>query len=469
MLTDPNANVEFIVPSALILLCLASLFLLIAPRRWCLASILTVACFVTLGQRIVILGLDFTLLRVLIAVGFLRIFLQQWHREVEWGTLDKLVLWWLIVRTVCFTLSHGTFSALINRLGDAMDFGGMYFILRCTLRERSDAVTTLKTLAFVVVPVALAMSVEYQTGRNLFFFFGGVPAYTTVRDGVIRCQGVFAHPILAGTFAGTGVPLMVAVIRMGGAGVILGSLGFLALVTIVFYSGSTGPLLCLFAGIAVLFGWMFRHKMKMVFGMAATAVFALSMAMSDPIWYLPARLNVRGGSTGWHRAHLVDEAIRHFWQWFLVGTQSIAGWGVWANDITSQYIGEAVRGGLASLVLFCSILIYGSKELLKAVKRNDLEGRVRVAKWQWAIGAAVVAHAAAMYGVGYFDQTKIFLILAIGLMATEIEGERIEARSDSEVTEKASAWSRSAAGGLIGEPPAEARESLEHSGSFSEQ
>ena len=41
----------------------------------------------------------------------------------------------------------------------------------------------------------------------------------------------------------------------------------------------------------------------------------LHLAMNNPVWHLLARVNVVGGSTGWHRYHLIDKAIEHLEWW----------------------------------------------------------------------------------------------------------------------------------------------------------
>jgi len=40
----------------------------------------------------------------------------------------------------------------------------------------------------------------------------------------------------------------------------------------------------------------------------------------------PRKIDLTGSSTGWHRAELIDSALRHFNEWWLVG-QHIPGIG----------------------------------------------------------------------------------------------------------------------------------------------
>ena len=45
----------------------------------------------------------------------------------------------------------------------------------------------------------------------------------------------------------------------------------------------------------------------------------LHFVMNHGIWHLIARIDLVGGSTGYHRFHLIDKAIAHFGERWLVG------------------------------------------------------------------------------------------------------------------------------------------------------
>jgi hypothetical protein len=85
--------------------------------------------------------------------------------------------------------------------------------------------------------------------------------------------------------------------------------------------------------------------------------------MKAPVWFLLARLTVVGGSTGYHRAYLIDRAIANFGEWFLVGVPSTSHWGWGLQDVTNQFIVEGTRGGLLTLVLFVAVIVYCFKGL----------------------------------------------------------------------------------------------------------
>src|SRR5690606_22754408 len=114
--------------------------------------------------------------------------------------LDTLVVLWTISGTVVLTMQYGTVAAFINRIGWSYDILATYFVGRTSLRSWEDIRSIAKTVAVMSVPVATAFLLEWATRYNMFSVFGGVPAETPIREGRLRCQGPFAHPILAGTF-----------------------------------------------------------------------------------------------------------------------------------------------------------------------------------------------------------------------------------------------------------------------------
>ena len=72
--------------------------------------------------------------------------------------------------------------------------------------------------------------------------------------------------------------------------------------------------------------------------------------MKGPVWALLGKLDIVGGSTGWHRYKIVDNCIRHFWDWWLLGSNNYWTWeggdDMW--DLANQYVATAEGTGLLS-------------------------------------------------------------------------------------------------------------------------
>jgi hypothetical protein len=149
-------------------------------------------------------------------------------------------------------------------------------------------------------------------------------------------------------------------------------------------------------------------------GMVITLV-SLHMVMKAPVWHLITRIDISGSS--YHRYALIDQTIRHFGDWWLIGTNSNRAWGWDMWDTANQYVATAVSSGLLGFILFMAILVYGFKYLGKA--RRTATNK-RQALFFWALGSALLAHVVSFFGISYWDQSVVgwYALLAfIGAVA----------------------------------------------------
>jgi hypothetical protein len=124
-------------------------------------------------------------------------------------------------------------------------------------------------------------------------------------------------------------------------------------------------------------------------------------------------VDVTGSSTSWDRAALIDNAIRHFGEWWLLGTNNNANWGFNMWDLCNWFVAQAVQGGLLTFVLFVVVIVYAFQRLGRA--RKVWEKDPRKAFFVWAIGAALFSHICSFFGTSYYDQTTVswFALLAM--------------------------------------------------------
>src|SRR5262245_961192 len=286
---------------------LASAALVVVPRRHAIVPILVLVCYMTLGQRVLVAGLDFTMLRILLFFGWLRLIVRGELHGLRFNTVDTLIIAWIVIRTVNYTLLWGELHAFVNRLGYAYNIVGAYFLFRFLLREPEDIYGALRHLARFIVPVAVLMTMEKASGHNAFAMFGGVPFTSEIRDGVVRAQGPFGHSILAGTFGATALPLFAGMWRYRPTKLAL--VGIISAVVITAMGGSSGPVLALMGGVVGLCFWQMRNNMKLFLWGVALALPFLQLAMSSPIWIIMGRLNVLSSSAVWYRGYLIYKAI----------------------------------------------------------------------------------------------------------------------------------------------------------------
>lgn len=393
--------------------------IVVLPRRFALVPVIMLTCFMTMGQRVIVETLDFTMLRILTLFGWARLVVWGELHSLRLNAIDKAILVWTGSSIITYTLLWQTFGALINRLGHAYNAVGMYFLFRFLVRDQEDPKRVFKILAISIVPLAVSMLIEKTTGRNAFAIFGGVPEITMVRDGVVRSQGPFAHPILAGTFGATTAPLFVALWWQGGVNRLFALMGGISSTLITLTAASSGPVFAYLAGLVALGMWPLRKHMRAIrWGLLLMSV-TLHLVMKAPAWFLIARVNVFSGSTGWHRAHLIDRAIANLSGWWLIGTKSPGEWGDGLSDVTNQYLVEGVNGGLLTMVLFVAIITLCFRGVGRAIRAFEMEDKLRqVQLCLWGMGAALFTHVTTFLSVSYFDQNFVMWYLLLGMIST---------------------------------------------------
>ena len=389
--------------------------MLAVPRGWACLPLISGACFVSLGQVIQIGPFSFTVIRLLVAAAALRVVIRRETPAGGWIGLDLAFILWALW-ACSSSLFHGDpRSDLIYKLGQSYDACGLYFLVRIFCVSIQDVIRLARITAIILVPVALGMLYEHLAMYNWFSIFGGVPAAPMVRNGTIRSFGPFMHPILAGTVGACVLPLTIGLWRIERVAALIGSVACLAM---VLASGSSGPVLSALAGVAALCLWPLRLRMRTIRWLGVAVYLGLELVMKVPAYYIISRLDVTGSSTGWHRAALIESALKHLDEWWLGGTDYTRHWmptGVsWSpnhTDITSQYVNMGVIGGLPLLGLFIAWLAVA----FRYVGRGIRTFRGGAERWfVWALGAALFAQAVTCVSVAYFDQSVVFLYMTLG-------------------------------------------------------
>ena len=410
-------DVTNIHPVGLISVLILGVAMLILPRRWAVMPMIIIACFISSYQKIVVLGLDFNLLRIMVLFGVVRVLVHREYQNFNWKTIDKVLIYYTASMMLIGIIQTGSFGTFINRLGSSFDTLGMYFLFRCQIRNWQDIDRLIVGSIIISIPVMIAFVYEFQTQRNLFAIFGGVPEVTVIREGQLRCQGAYSHPILAGCFWAVLTPLFVAQWWKKGAGKILASIGVVTTFSIVFTCHSSTPVFGLVS--ACIGGIMFplRNRMREVRWTIVFVLTALHFIMKAPVWALVARASSIVGGTGYHRYALIDAFIRHFDEWALIGTRSTAHWFFLSYDITNQYVLEGINGGLLTLILFFALLVLAFRDVGCLWRVNT--GNSYQLALSWALGVSLFVHCMNFIGVSYFGQIIIIWYLVLGIIGSK--------------------------------------------------
>jgi hypothetical protein len=394
------------------------ILLLSLPRRYALLPMIIMACLVSAVQKITVFSLDFNLMRVLVLFGVVRLLIRNETHGFRRAPVDSLLILWMISAVAIRTLRMGTFSVFVNRLGFAFDAMGMYFLFRCLICDWRDFDALVFGSILISIPVAVVFLVEHTTGRNLFSVFGGVPAVTMVREGRLRCQGPFSHPILAGCFWASMIPLFGAFAWKGNRERVWATVGLICSLTVVVTCASGTPVISVIAAILGAAMFVFRYQMRLIRWGTVAVLVGLHIVMNAPVWALIARAGAIVSGTAWHRYKLVNEAINHVGQWWLMGTPSTAEWGYGMFDVTNQYVLQGVEGGLLTLGLFVAIITVAFRNVGQLWRCWPTDRYRLVAAW--ALGVTLFLHCVNFLSVTYFGQSHVvwYLLLAtIGSLA----------------------------------------------------
>jgi len=417
-----------------------ALIILVVKREKVFIPIILTSCYITIGQQFVIFGLNFSILRLLIFVCWIRIILKKEYIYIKLNKIDKTILLWVISLTLVFTLKNGTAAAFINRMGHAYDALGLYFMFRSVIRDLDDVHRIAKIITFAVLPYSVLMLVEKSTGMNMFSVFGGVPMLTQIRNGELRCQGPFRHPILAGTF---GTVNFVFILSLWYADkkfrpVIL--FGIIATIIIAVTSSSSGPFLGLGIGIIGLGCWYLRNKTYLIKRGIIIGLFGLDLFMKPPIWYIFAKLSQLTGGTGWYRSYLINQFLFYFREWVFLGTNYTAHWmGGYVMrsnpdmiDITNWYIGEGVNGGLITLILFIYIIVL-SFRTVGIARRKNWNQPLKIRATIWICAVTLVVHVSLFLSTTYLDQIMVYWYILLAIISNFIQLYRINFKHDKKI------------------------------------
>jgi hypothetical protein len=399
----------------ILLMVVLAAFAVAVPRKYMLVAFVIAACFVPTDQRLVVVGFDFTVLRVLVLAGVFRIVLRGEHRQVAWNKFDVLVLVWALCGAVVFVLQWASFAALVNRMGFLFDVLGLYWIFRQHFASLEEIATSVRSIAVCGLVLSGLVAIEWSTGSNPFAFLGNT--ITNVREGRVRCQASFPHAIMLGLFWANMVPLFAGFLLLEKKRLLLIA-GIAAAVFIVVASASSTPVMTLMQIGLLLACYRFRRYSTVAFWCIVGMLFSLHFVMNHPVWHLICRVNVFSGSTGWYRYYLIDQAIKHIGEWVVLGTRSTEHWGYGLGDVTNQYILEGVRGGLVTLVLFVVMLSTGVTMLVKLSNSITSPGE----RWlAWSIFSALLGHCVSFLGVSYFGQITMLLYFTLAMVGASYD------------------------------------------------
>lgn len=411
-------------PLGILFFLVSAIALMSAPRRWAIIPLLIGVIFITHGQAIVLGGIKLPVFRMLLAVGLFRIIVKGEGIAGGINRIDKLMLalcGWLLFASF-FHEPGAAAAGPVFIFGKIAEIGLCYLLVRSLCQDMDDFASIMSVIAIMLVPIALEMIQEKFTGINLFSkTFGGVVDAVVERDGKLRARGPFRHAILAGTVGAALVPIMLGLLKRNP---VAAKIGLAACATMVATCASSGPVLSVGFALLGVFLWRFRSLMGMIRWSIPIGYMVLAMVMTRPVYYIIGELSM-GGSTGWHRSHLIDSSIKYFSDWWAFGTDYTRSWmptGVTFSedhtDITNYFLAFGVMGGIIAvllLVAMCWVSFKWVGNIIDNIPEDDENGdRFMV----WCMGASLFSHVATSISVAYYDQSVFFFWFSIATISS---------------------------------------------------
>ena len=379
---------------------------LFVPKKWAFVPILIAACHTS---NVPVVS-DFTTIRIVILAGLLRAILKNNLNFSLRNFFDRIILLFclfILISAVGHDPKWG--NPYMFRLGFVLNILGTYLYFKSFLLNIDDWKTFQIALAYILLPLAGMMLYEYATQTNPYRVLGARQDFALVRGGDVRAQGPFGGPILAGTAGAVSLPLIIPLFfhRKN-----LAMAGLIACVSIIFVSSSSGPIGTLFVALASLFLWKHRLKLRVIAYSLVIFLFLIELATTRPVWHLIARIDFTGGSTGWHRSALIDAAIAHIGDWWLIGTDITRHWMPYAlhsvpnhSDLTNYFIHIGVIAGILPVILL-SLAIYKCLYFFanQSIVCENSESRFTY----WTIWSALFAQLVTFLTISYYDQMFVF-------------------------------------------------------------
>lgn len=421
-------------PLGFFILLACAIYLLTCKRALVLVPFLIIASVLPQSLRLVILTLDFSMIRTIVMIGLMRLIIKNETSYFKYTTADKLVISFLLAKTFFASILHANFGIVVQNIGFALDAFGTYFISRCCIRSFDDLRKILPYIALLACLMAPLYWFEYSTAYNLFSIFDGVSSDAWIRNGEIRARGPMPHAILAGCFWACFAPLFLAFFWRSSSKRPLYIIAIISILLITISASSSTPLFSLIAGFCGWGMYIFRKHLRIIRWYAFIGLVILHFSMSTPVWHLISRVSFSSSSTGYFRFLLIDSAVKHMKEWILIGTKYTGHWFYGAQDITNQFILVGVQGGIIPLTLFIAQIVIAYRGLgiiLNLQKKNKHNTFLA-----WGLGASMLVHLTNFIGVSYFGQIVVLWYSLLGIIASLEFSTRQQAKKEKSIQDE---------------------------------
>ncbi len=400
-------------PLVAIIMLIATVLIFVLSHKRVIAPFLLAFFSIPVQQVLVVGGIHFTMAQILIIAVLFRMIAfpgtPQGKRLVGgFNSFDTVMVVWSFTIFVCIVLQWMDRQALIKNLADLLGNVGGYLVVRYLIPDRAAALRATKTLAVICVIQGACMSSEHFTYHNVFAFAGA--PQPTYRSGHVRAEGVMGG-LWGGAFASIAIPMFCWLWSEKKSRVFAIS-GIVGATIMALSTYASTAWMGYGSAILALCFWPIRKQMRWVRWTIACTIIGLHLVMHGPVWSIIEKIDITGGSSSYHRYMLVDNCIRHFNNWWLIGYKSYDSWGFDMWDLCNQFVAVALNGGLIGLILYITIFVKSFSAV--GIARKQVSGD-RKKEWMlWCLGSALFVNVIVSFGVSYMTHLSMcfFTLLA---------------------------------------------------------
>src|SRR5258708_30935879 len=271
--------------------------ILFLPRKYVIIPLLVPTLLLPARDAILVAGAHIFVFRIILLFGWIRLASIRLRSQTglftgRLNSVDAAFSLWAVFHALAFMLLYLQPEAVVNQFGFLWDVFACYFLMRFLMQGEQDINKAITCFAVLAVIVAICMVNEQLTRQNVFGLLGGVRSVPEIREGRIRSQAVFQHPMLPGTFGSTFLPLFFWLWKSGKSKV-AALFGVISSIVMTVASACSTPVVTCGAAIVAICLWRFRKKMGAFRWGVVIPLVVPHFVMNALVWFCIARIELR--------------------------------------------------------------------------------------------------------------------------------------------------------------------------------
>jgi hypothetical protein len=386
--------------------------------------------------RVSIGTIDISVGRIVVTVLLLRCLQNdQLRSQFKWSQLDKWVAFSMVVYVGMTLITQPTFASIENRGGFVIDTWFTYLVARFIINDRKKLISIVKCISIALIPLAILGCVESITGWQPFVplrrFRPWNPMTGTgteeirreMRWGLTRAVGPFSHSILFGCGFAMFLPLIYYLRHEKDNWRRLAYIFSVVAIIGALSSMSSGPWIMIIVLLFCLVMENYKQWLTPMLKFFVLSCIIIEILSNRTFYHVIFSYGSQLGGAGWHRARLIDAAIRNFNEWWLAGYGGKdPGWGNYFGmsftDVTNEFILAGVKYGIAGIIILCCVLIIAYKNIISTYRKSTHPAMKSLC---WSFGSILFAVTVAWMSVSFFGQLLPLFYCVLGMIGSVSE------------------------------------------------